>query len=60
MAADLLRGEVEIRLVNVTEGDNLCVLVGQERIENLIASIAQADEAEADAFVGAEDSAGGQ
>ena len=38
-------------------GDDLGVLVRQEGVEHLVAAVAQADEAEADAVVGAEHAA---
>src|SRR5215204_6548308 len=56
--ADLLRGEIEVRLVDVTDGGDLAILVLEEGVENLVAAVAQADEAEAEPLVGAEDAAG--
>jgi hypothetical protein len=58
--ADLLGGEVEVWLIEVADRDDLRVLVGEERVEHLVAAIAQADEADADAIVGAEHAAGAQ
>src|SRR5262249_54858814 len=59
-AAGLLRGEVEVGLVNVAQGDDLGVLVREERVEHLVAAIAEADEPEPDAVVGPKDVAGAQ
>ena len=53
-------GEVEVRLVDVADGDDLAVLVRQERVEHLVAAIAEADEPDADAVVGAIDAGGAQ
>ena len=41
--------------MNVANRDDLAILVRQEAVEDLIAAIADADEAEADTVVGAED-----
>src|SRR5262249_28900421 len=60
VAADLLGGDVEVGLPEVTQGDDLGVLVDQGGVEHLVAAVAQADEAEADAAGGAEDARGGQ
>ena len=38
--------------MNVADGDDVAVLVGEEAIEHLIAAIAQADETEAKSLVG--------
>src|SRR5262249_24409123 len=54
-AAGLGRGEVDVGLVDVAQGDDLGVLVGEEGVEDLVAALAQTDEAEADAVVGAQD-----
>ena len=40
--------------MDVADGDDLAVLVLEEGAEHLIAAVAQADEAEPDALVGAE------
>src|SRR5262249_26770686 len=49
-------GEVEIRLMNVADRDHLGIGVSQKRVENLIAAVAQADEAEPDPIIRASDS----
>ena len=51
LAAGLLRGKIHIRLVDVTDRDDLGVLVRDKRVEHLIATISQADEPEAHAVV---------
>ncbi len=56
--ADLLRREVEVGLVDVADGDDLGVGLLEEAVEHLVAAVAQADEAEADAVIGAEDAEG--
>ena len=54
-AADLrLRGR-QVRLVDVAEGRDLAVLVDEEGVEELVAAVADADEAEANLVVRAED-----
>ena len=43
---------VEIRLINVAEGDDLGIRVGQKALQELAAAIAHADEAQPDLVVG--------
>ena len=56
-AAGLRRGEGHVRRVDVAERRHLDVLVGEERVEHLVAAVAEADEADAHAIVGAEHAA---
>ncbi|MFO0927219.1 MAG: hypothetical protein U0736_09295 [Gemmataceae bacterium] len=60
LAADLGGGEVEVRLVDVADRRDLAVLVLQKGVEHLVAAVAQADEADAHAVVGAEHAAGAE
>ena len=53
--ANLVRGEIEIGLVKVADGDHLGVLVGEKAVQNLVAAIAEADEADSDSVVGPAD-----
>ena len=57
LAAGLLAGGEQVGLVDVADGGDLAIVVRQEGVEQLVAAIADADEAEADALVGAEDRA---
>src|SRR5205823_8912247 len=41
IAANLLGGEVDIRLIDIADGDNIGVLVLQEGVEHLVAAVAQ-------------------
>ena len=41
--ADLLRREVEVRLVDVTNGNDLRVALLEEGVQHLIAAVAQTD-----------------
>src|SRR5262245_16419902 len=50
-AADLLRGEIHVRLMNVTYGDDLGVLVREETVQHLVAAIANRDAAETYAVI---------
>src|SRR5215510_1661549 len=50
-AADLLRGKIHVRLMNVAYGDGLGVLVREETVQHLIAAIADPDEAYTNAVV---------
>src|SRR5262249_15210489 len=59
-AADLLRGEVEVGLVDVADGGDLAVLVLQEGVEDLIAAVAQPDDPQPEAFIRAEHPAGAE
>src|SRR5262249_23862383 len=52
--ADLLRGEVQIGRIQVTDCDDLTIAVSQEGVEHLVAAVTESDEGEADTFVGAE------
>ena len=45
---DLVRGKVEVRLIHVADGRDLHIGLLQERIVNLVAPIAEADEADAE------------
>jgi hypothetical protein len=55
VGADLAGGEVEVGLVEVADGDHLGVALGEEGVEDLVAAVAQADEAQADAVIRPED-----
>ncbi len=57
---DLLRSEIEIWLVNVAYCGHVGVLVSEERAEDLVASVAQADETETDTLVRAMHAIGAQ
>src|SRR5215475_5818135 len=50
-AADLLRGEIHVRLINVAYGDDLGVLVREETFQHLVAAIANRDAAETNAVI---------
>ena len=52
MGMDLVELAVQVRLVDVAEGDDLGILVGEERVEDLHAAVAHADAAEAHPVVG--------
>ena len=54
-AASLFLGSGEVRLVEVAKSDDLHVLVDEEGVEQLVATVADADEAEANTVVAAED-----
>ena len=58
VGADLLRGKVEVGLVDVADGDDLSVALLEKGVQHLVAAVAHADEAEAHAVVGAEDAEG--
>src|SRR5262249_5936416 len=60
VAASLAGGEIDVALPDVADGHHLRVAVGQEGVEHLVAAVAQADEAQADALVGAKDAGRGQ
>src|SRR5262249_3535345 len=59
LAAALLGGGVHVRLVGVADSGGLAILLLEEDVWHLIAAIAQANEAEAHAFAGAEHARGG-
>src|SRR5262245_26282996 len=59
-AADLVGGEIEIRLGQIADGDDRSILVLEEALQNLIAAITQADKAEPDAVIGAGDARAAQ
>ena len=46
-------GWFEVRLIDIAEGDHLAILVDQEGVQELIAAVADADEAKPDAVVAA-------
>src|SRR5262245_47156755 len=49
--ADLLRGEIHVRLMNVADGDDLGVFVLEETVQHLVAAIANRDAAETNAVI---------
>jgi hypothetical protein len=57
LSAHLLRGEIEVGLVQVAKRHDLGVGVLEEGVEDLVAAIAEADEAHADAIACAEHAA---
>ena len=50
-------GEIEVGLIQVAHGHDLGVRMDEERVENLVTAVAQADEAQANPVVRAEDAA---
>jgi hypothetical protein len=54
--ADLFRCKVQVRLINVTDADDLAVFMKKECIQNLIAAIAKRDKSKSNTVIGSDHS----
>ena len=52
--ANLFRSEIQIRLMQVADCHHVCVVMGEETVEHLVAAISHADESDANAIIRAE------